>query len=145
MPRGPRVLDAFAGTGALGLEAYSRGAVAVTFLDNAPAAVDLVRRNAGGLAVEDAEVQILRRDATRPGRAPAAHDLAFLDPPHGADLAEPALRALADAGWLTPEALVVVECAAKEAFPPPEGFECLDERTHGAVRLIFLARAATRA
>ncbi|MCH9001258.1 MAG: RsmD family RNA methyltransferase [Planctomycetes bacterium] len=85
---GARVLDVFAGTGAMGLEALSRGAAHVTFLENHPEALDLLRRNA---ALFDAagRITILNCDATRPGRARMACDLALLDPPYGAGLAEP--------------------------------------------------------
>ena len=145
MPLGARMLDAFAGTGAVGLEALSRGAAGVTFLDSEPSALGLVRRNAAALAPEDPAVSILRRDATRPGRAPGRHDLAFLDPPHGAGLAEPALRALDSAGWLALDAVVVVECARKEVLAAPEGFQIVDQRAHGAARLVFLRRGLTRA
>ncbi len=145
MPRGARVLDAFCGTGALGLEALSRGARSLTLIDRSAEAIALARRNARGFGGEDDEILILRRDATRPGRAPGPHDLALLDPPYGEGLAATALAALATDGWLAPEALVVVETGAKEAWTPPDGFAVRDERRYGAARLTILQRGATRA
>ena len=137
LPRGAAVVDGFAGTGALGLEALSRGAAHVTFLENHPEALDLLRRNA---ALFDAagRITILNCDATRPGRARMACDLALLDPPYGAGLAEPALEALARSGWLAPGACAVIELAAKEPFSPPPGFDAVDQRHYGATRLVFL-------
>ncbi len=145
MPRGARVLDAFCGTGALGLEALSRGARRLTLIDRSATAIELARRNARGFEREDDEILILRRDTIRPGRAPGPHDLAFLDPPYGEGLVLPALAALAADGWLAPDALVVVETGAKDAWTPPEGFAVRDERGHGAARITILQRDPTRA
>lgn len=137
LPRGARVVDAFAGSGALGFEALSRGAVHVTFVENDAAAAGFLRRNAALLGEEDA-VDVLARNATRPGPAAAGCALAFLDPPYGSSLAAPALAELAHMGWLLADALAVVELAAKEAFAPPTGFTVIDERRYGASRLVFL-------
>jgi 16S rRNA (guanine966-N2)-methyltransferase len=133
------VLDAFAGTGAFGLEALSRGASATLFIENGRDALAALRRNIAALAEED-RTQSFSRDATRPGRAPFACALAFLDPPYRSGLAGPALTALAAAGWLAADALAVVEIAAAEEFPFPAGFARLDERIYGAARLVFLRR-----
>ncbi|NQV84307.1 MAG: 16S rRNA (guanine(966)-N(2))-methyltransferase RsmD [Rhodospirillales bacterium] len=138
---GVTVVDVFCGTGALGLEAMSRGAGHGVFIDNNAGALACVRKNAGPLGL-GREVTMLKLDATRlapPPRAaqtPAA--LVFLDPPYDQDLAVPALLGLKDKGWLAEEALAVVEVAAKEAFEPPRGFELLVERTYGAARVLFL-------
>lgn len=137
LPRDATVVDGFAGTGALGLEALSRGAAHVTFLENDPAALDLLRRNAALFDAAD-RIAILNRDATRPGRARKACDLALLDPPYGGGLAEPAIAAFARGGWLTPGALTVIELAAKEPFEVPRGFAPIDERRYGATRLVIL-------
>ena len=134
---GARVLDAFAGTGAFGLEALSRGAAAVIFIENNRAALAMLRENIAALAVEQS-AHVVGGDATSPPRAPSASTLAFLDPPYGKGLAVPALRALADAGWLAAGALCVVEIGAKERIEPPQGFTSLDERRYGAARLMFL-------
>ncbi len=138
---GVRVLDAFAGTGALGFEALSRGADHVTFIENDAASARLIERNADHLGVA-ANVTVLRRDATAPGPCRAPVDLVLMDAPYRAELTQPALEALRAAGWLTEAALVVVELGRDEAFDPPDGFETVDDRRYGAARVIFLRRAA---
>lgn len=137
LPRDAMVVDGFAGTGALGLEALSRGAAHVVFLENDPVALDLLRQNAALFSAAES-ITILGCDATRPGRARHPCDLVLLDPPYGRGLAAPALAAFARGGWLTPGALTVIELNAKESFTPPPGFETLDERRYGATRLIML-------
>ncbi len=134
---GASVLDAFAGTGALGLEALSRGAAHVTFMDIDRAVIALIERTLAMLD-EDERATVRRADATLPPRAATAVEIAFLDPPYGSGLAEPALAALADAGWLGPGALVVVELSADEELPLPEGLDIADDRRYGNTRLMFL-------
>ena len=134
---GARALDAFAGTGALGLEALSRGAAFVTFMENQAAALAACRNNIA-LLEETARSQALRCDVLRPPPAPAPCDLVLMDPPYNQGLAAPALAALEAAGWLAPGALAVVELMAKEPLALPEGFEALDERKYGKARLVFL-------
>lgn len=136
-----RVLDAFAGTGAFGLEALSRGARAAAFIENGREALAALRANIAALNETD-RAHIVAGDATRPPRALFACALAFLDPPYGSGLATPALPALTAAGWLAPDAIVVVEVGAREAFALPAGFALLDERVYGAARLLFLRRDA---
>jgi 16S rRNA (guanine966-N2)-methyltransferase len=133
------VLDAFAGTGALGLEALSRGAAESYFIERERAALDALRRNIDALG-ETARAHLRAGDALHPPPAPRPAELAFLDPPYREGLAAPALAALAASGWLATGAVVVVEVGAKEAFVPPDGFEPLDERRYGAARLVFLRR-----
>ena len=131
---GARVLDAFAGTGALGLEALSRGASAAVFLENGPTALAILKRNIGLMRAED-RCEVLRRDALKPGLNPgAAFDLMFLDPPYGKQMGEAALAALE--GWLAPEALVIWE----ENTPPnrPSGFDQLDQRKYGETIVTIL-------
>jgi 16S rRNA (guanine966-N2)-methyltransferase len=137
------VLDAFAGTGALGIEALSRGAARAVFIETDRTALGALRRNLAALDEEDA-TDVIAGDATRPPRAPYAAALAFLDPPYRSGLAAPALTALAGMGWLAPHALVIVELAAKEPFSAPEGFAMIDERRYGAARLVFLRRQGER-
>jgi len=132
-----RVLDAFAGSGALGLEALSRGAAAAVFLDAAPVAAALCRSNIEALGLADRATLIVG-DALKPAKAPAPADLVLMDPPYGQALGALALSALARQGWLTQDALSVVETAAKEAFAPPPGFEVLERRRYGKAELIFL-------
>jgi 16S rRNA (guanine966-N2)-methyltransferase len=136
---GAAVLDAFAGTGALGLEALSRGAAEAAFIEQDREALATLRQNIAALG-EGSRARIVTGDATRPPRAPSAYALAFLDPPYRSGLAAAALTALDTAGWLTPDALAVVELAAREHLAPPAGFNLLDERVYGATRLLFLRR-----
>ncbi len=134
---GARVLDAFAGTGALGLEALSRGAGFVTFMENQAAALNACRHNIEALDGA-AQTELLRGDVLRPPPARAPCELVLMDPPYNQDLAPPALAALRAAGWLEPGALATVELMATEPFTPPDGFETLDERKYGKARLVFL-------
>jgi len=136
---GEPVLDAFAGTGALGLEALSRGAGRAAFIENGREALAALRRNIVALG-EDDRAYIVAGEATRPPRAAFACKVAFLDPPYRSGLAAQALPALAAAGWLAADALAVVELAASEEWPPLSGFTLLDERVYGAARLVFLRR-----
>ena len=134
---GAIVLDAFCGTGALALEALSRGAAQALFLDKARSSLDMARRNAQTLG-ETGNSRFILGDAARPPLAPDAATLVFLDPPYGQDLAAPALTGLAGAGWIAAEALVCVEVGAKEPFLPPAGFVLLDERDYSQARILFL-------
>ena len=138
---GARVLDAFAGTGALGLEALSRGAGAAVFMEDQAAALAICRRNIETLG-EAANCRVVQCDVLRPPRAEgpagAPCELVLMDPPYNQGLAPPALLALAAAGWLAPGALAVVELMAREPFAPPEGFEMVDERKYGKARVVFL-------
>src|SRR5437588_7879360 len=136
---GRPVLDAFAGTGAFGLEALSRGASAAAFIEEGREALAALRRNVAALGEED-RAHVLAGDATRPPRAALVCAVAFLDPPYHSGLAPPALAALAAAGWLAADALAIVEVAAREEFLPPAGFTVIDERVYGAARLVFLRR-----
>ncbi len=134
--RGARIVDAFCGTGALGLEALSRGAVHATFIDVDTASLALARENAGKLGERDS-VAFVQADATRPPRGQPC-TIAFLDPPYGEELAAPALAALAAAGWLAPGAIAVAETAGRETLAPPAGFTVVDERRYGKAKLTFL-------
>ena len=134
---GARVLDAFAGTGALGLEAVSRGAAHVTFMDNQAAALTACRDNIRALG-EEARCEVIACDAQRPPRAAQPCDLVLMDPPYGLGLAEPALGALRAAGWLAPGTLVVIEVMTAEDFAAPADYESLDARKYGKARLVFL-------
>jgi 16S rRNA (guanine966-N2)-methyltransferase len=133
-----RVLDAFAGTGAYGLEALSRGARFASFMEKDRAARAALARNIAGLG-EDARSAVLAADALKPPRAAGGPcDLAFLDPPYDEAVSAEALQALAGAGWLGAGALAVVEVAARRVFAAPAGFALLDERRYGAARILFL-------
>jgi 16S rRNA (guanine966-N2)-methyltransferase len=134
-----RVLDLFAGTGALGIEAISRGATFALFIDNGAEARALLRNNVESLALGGVS-KVYRRDATDLGPAHPMQpfSLAFLDPPYGKGLAEKALASLRDGGWLTPRALVVVEEAKAAGFGAPEGFEELERRAYDDTEFVFL-------
>src|SRR5439155_6220201 len=134
---GVAVLDAFAGTGALGLEALSRGAAQAVFFERDPEALAVLRENVGRLG-EDARAQIMPCDATRPPRAGVSCTVAFLDPPYRSGLSAAALEAIAAAGWLAPDALTVAEISAREGLASPAGFTLIDKRVYGAARLVFL-------
>ena len=139
---GARVIDLFAGTGALGIEALSRGAAFALFVDSGTEARALLRGNVEALGLGGV-AKIFRRDATRLGTVhpnpPFA--LALLDPPYGHGLATPALAALRDGGWLTPQALIVVEEAVASAFAPPQGFVELERRAYDDTEFVFLRLA----
>jgi 16S rRNA (guanine966-N2)-methyltransferase len=139
---GARVLDLFAGTGAMGFEALSRGADFVLFVDDGAEARALLRGNSDALGAGGAS-KIYRRDATKLGPvAPLApFSLAFLDPPYGKGLAERALASAREGHWLTPDALVVVEEAAGAGFTAPAGFEELERRDYGETQVAFLKAA----
>src|SRR3954452_7494455 len=135
---GARVLDLFAGTGAMGLEALSRGAAFALFVDDSAAARGLIRANVEALGL-GGETRLFRRNATRMGRAEpnAPFSLVFCDPPYGKDLAPKALASCAEGGWLAPGALVVVEEAQGAMVALPEGFTELERRDYGETKLVF--------
>jgi len=133
-----RVLDLFAGTGALGLETISRGAAFALFVDDGAEARALMRDNIETLGLGGV-TRIFRRDATKLGPAHPIEPftLVFLDPPYGHGLAEKALISAREGGWLAPETLIVVEEKAA-AFVPPPGFEQTERRAYDDTELIFL-------
>jgi 16S rRNA (guanine966-N2)-methyltransferase len=139
---GARVIDLFAGTGALAIEALSRGAAFGLLVDQGAEACALIRANieALGLALE---TRVLRRDARKLGAARGGehYSLAFLDPPYGKNLGPPTLASLRDGGWLERGALIIIEEAAQIDVALPEGFALCEARRFGDARLIF-ARAA---
>lgn len=139
--RDARVIDLFAGSGALGFEALSRGATFCLFVETDEAARGAIRENVDAMALFG-RTRVHRRDATelgqRPGADGPAFDLAFLDPPYGKGLGETALAKLAEGGWLAAEALVVCERGADEAPLSAPGYEQLDMRDYGAARVWFL-------
>lgn len=134
---GARVLDAFAGSGTLGLEALSRGAEHATFMDNNAAARAAIRANAAALS-EDGHVTISPADATRPPTATEPCDIVFLDPPYDSGLGAAALTALAKHGWIVRGAICSVETGVREKPDPPPGFETVDERRYGKAKISLL-------
>lgn len=135
LPDGCRVLDLFAGTGALGLEALSRGATDVTFVENGRVGRRLIQNNLDKARRTD-DATLLGCDARRLPPAPAPVDLVFLDPPYGKGLGTPALNAAKSKGWLAPTATIVWEEATPQA--PPDGFTLLDQRRYGETHLTLL-------
>lgn len=136
--RGAQVIDLFAGTGALGFEALSRGAAHVTFIEQAPASLRLIRDNAQALDLE-AHCTWVKGDATGPLKANGPFTLLFCDAPYAKGLSEPALRA---ARPLLEDALCVVELDKREDFTVPGGFLADDEKTYGDTRLVFLTTSS---
>jgi 16S rRNA (guanine966-N2)-methyltransferase len=139
---GARVLDLFAGTGALGIEALSRGAAFALFVDDGAEARALMRENLAALGLGGVS-RVFRRDATKLGPVHPLEpfSLAFLDPPYGHGLAQQALAAARAGGWLTPDALVVVEEAAKANFAAPDGFVERERRRYDDTEIIVLSCA----
>jgi 16S rRNA (guanine966-N2)-methyltransferase len=134
-----RVLDLFAGTGALGIEAVSRGAAFTLFVDNGAEARALLRNNVEALGLGGV-TKVYRRDATHLGPAHPVEPfaLAFLDPPYGRGLGEKALVSLRDGRWLTPDALLIVEESKAANFAAPDGFEQLERRAYDDTEFVFL-------
>ena len=137
LPQGGRVLDCFAGTGALGLEALSRGAGHATFVDQHPAALGVLKTNIAALGVAE-QCTTVKADATKPPRAALPCQLVFLDPPYHRDLIVPCLEALMAAGWIAPGATIVAEMGADEDIVPPPAFTVDDERRYGAAKILIL-------
>jgi 16S rRNA (guanine966-N2)-methyltransferase len=137
---GARVLDLFAGTGALGIEALSRGAAFALFVDDGAEARALLRENTTTLGLGGTS-RIFRRDVTKlgPAHPVGPFSLAFLDPPYGQNLAALALTSARAGNWLAPEALIVVEEATKSAFAAPEEFSELERRAYDDTEITFLS------
>ena len=140
---GARVMDLFAGSGALGFEAISRRAAFCLFVETVDGARGAIRENAEAFGLFG-KTRVHRRSATdlgiRPGSAGEAFDIAFLDPPYGKGLGEQTLARLIEGDWLAPEAVVVFERAADDLDLSAPGYEVLDDRTWGAARVWFLKR-----
>ena len=133
---GARVLDLFAGTGALGLEALSRGAAHVTFVDDGRVALGLIRRNIE-LTQCSGRVRVMGRDVLKLGPCPGdPFDLVFLDPPYGKGLTGPAIDALVRGGWLAPGALAI--CEESVSIAVPAGFEFADRRRYGDTHVTLM-------
>ena len=136
-----RVMDVFAGTGALGFESMSRGARTCLFVEEAAEARGLIRRNQESLGLMGT-TRIFRRDATTMGSIGPAepYTLVFLDPPYGKGLAEKALASLLTGGWLANGAIAVIEESAKADVALPDGLERLDQRQYGETQVVFARR-----
>ena len=139
--QGARVIDLYAGSGALGFEALSRGAAFCLFVETDDGARGAIRENMDAYGLFG-RCRVHRRSATdlgvRPGSAGEAFDIAFLDPPYGKGLGEQTLSRLIEGGWLKPGAIVVLERGADEPDIDTPGYERLDAREYGAARVLFL-------
>lgn len=134
---GKRVLDIFCGTGGLGLEALSRGASHVTFIDRNPQSLALARENVTNFKEQD-NATFIRSDSTQLPPATFPCTVAFADPPYDKGQAAPALKSLKSAGWLEKDAIVILEISTKDLVQLPEGFEQIDERKYGNSRILIL-------
>lgn len=141
--RGAKVLDLFAGTGSLGLEALSRGAIRATFVEQDPRAVRALRTNIARSGLLD-RTQVVRGDVLRAlptlAQRGETFDLVLVDPPYRTGLAQQAVEAIARLGLLSPEGVIVAESGAQEAIRPPEGYEAVRERIYGDTRVTVLVR-----
>lgn len=129
------LLDVFAGTGAFGLEALSRGFKKITFIDVNTSAVE---KNIKMFATESEKLQVIKADATRLPKARHKYDMVFMDAPYAKDLTEQALQQLIKQGWLKEKSLCIAEIRQDERFEIPEEFELIDERVYGLARVLFL-------
>lgn len=134
-----KVLDLFAGSGAMGLEALSRGACHVTFVEKHPKVRDVLKRNISLLGAESTTT-VLGQDAVNLGRSPSPVDLVLMDPPYDQGLETAVLANLRANHWLTPMTMIVLETGNKVVIPPD--FDLLDERRYGKARISFLKMAA---
>lgn len=139
---GTRVLDLFAGTGALGLEAVSRGASHVVFVDTEVQARGLIRDHIEMLGL-GGQAKLLRRDATDLGPVESfgEFDLIFLDPPYGKGLGEQALQCALDGGWVAEGALIVLEEASDAVVNVPDGLKIDDQRVYGDTQIVLISRS----
>jgi 16S rRNA (guanine(966)-N(2))-methyltransferase RsmD len=134
-----RVLDVFAGSGALGFEAISRGAPSGAFIEQNVDAFTNLLENIQHLKAEEL-LPAYRRDACDPGKPHGTFNMIFLDPPYGKGLAPRAVKALERMGWIAPDALIIVETGSTEEECTLEGFACLDRRLYGSAQLLIFAR-----
>ncbi len=128
------ILDAFAGSGALGLEAVSRGADQAVFFDNDRKAIAIIEQNIDTLRISD-QARAQRADATKPPRASQPASMVFLDPPYGKELIEPSIAALAKAGWIDGDTLIVAERDPRDPEIALDGFELCDSRKYGRCQI----------
>lgn len=132
-----RVADIFAGTGALGLEALSRGASHVSFVEKSPASLKVLETNIAALKVQD-QTQILKIDAQTLSKPPAPFDIIFLDPPYRMGLLAPTLNSIIATDWLSKDSVIIAELASDDETDFPESLDIVDERTQGQQRIVFL-------
>lgn len=136
--QGAKVLDLFAGTGGLGLEALSRGAAHVTFVEKARASLNCIKGNIETLKAH-ADCTVMPLDASKLPPAKETFDFIFMDPPYRQGMVSPTLEAIVTGGWLSRAGVIVCELASDENPALPAGLQVLDDRKQGQQRIIFLA------
>ena len=134
---GLKVADVFAGTGAMGIEAVSRGAAKAWFVEKHKGSLELLKGNVEKVGIAG-QARVITADARRLPKADEPFNILFLDPPYGCGLAEPTLKSLVESGWIGEESLTVLEVATDDSIDLPEGFLVVDERQQGKSRVIFL-------
>ena len=139
--RGSRIVDVFSGTGALGLEAISRGAKHVAFFERDKLALAALNANITKCKMDDI-CQIFKSDALRPQKVNTPYDVLFFDPPYYQDLASQSTAAFAAQGWMADDSLSIIQIHPKDPFTAPSGFEIIDERKYGVARFLFMAKAS---
>lgn len=132
--------DFFAGSGAVGLEAISRGVAQCHFLETDPAALQVLHRNIARMKDDASACHVLARNATKPPKAKEACGLLFFDPPYDVDVAIDALVSSIAAGWMAEDGLAVIQLHPKRSFDIPDGLTQVDDRKYGATRFLFLER-----
>lgn len=140
LPEGAQVLDAFCGTGALGLEALSRGAAGCLFMDKRRESLSCTKSNIESLTIPKEFYQVIQKDSTKPGPALASMEtaaLAFFDPPYRMGLIAPALENCAKGGFLADQALCIIECEKQFEEDFSESFELLDSRAYGDIKILI--------
>jgi 16S rRNA (guanine966-N2)-methyltransferase len=144
---GVRVLDLFAGSGAMGLEALSRGAEFCMFIESDPKAIRAIRDNAMHLKLTDPDnVSVRRLDASRlPTSASSSYDIVFADPPYGLELPEKSMFTAINGGWIAPDAIIVIEMCSSTRLPEIDALELLEVRNYKDTVLLFLKNKITRA
>lgn len=135
-----RVADLYAGTGALGLEALSRGASHVTFVEQARPSLAALRSNIATLKAEHA-TKVITGSAIRLPRADTPFDFIFMDPPYRQELISPTLKSLDQQGWLRSGSILICELATDETFETPNGYELLDDRKQGQQRILIMSKS----
>lgn len=134
--QGGAVLDAFAGSSALGLESFSRGAAQIYFMDKEKKALEIVRQNVNLI---NATATLHQTDSTKPPAAPQAMDLIFIAPPYGMDLAAPTVTGLEKQGWIGEKTLLVIEIEHKKDAVP-ENVNIVEDRNYGRARILFATK-----
>ncbi len=140
LPADAAVIDGFAGSGALGLEALSRGAAQATFIERDPVHMKFIKGNAAGMKIEG-QCRFILKAVAQAGAKPAGAapaQLVFLDPPYRMNLLAPALSALVQGGWIAPDAVIVCEHENHAVFPAGDGFKLRDQRRYGDTQISFL-------